>query len=99
MFSRLKLLVPAVLLIGGCAVDPVTQSYDSGFGEAQKYDMAIQTIDPDPVYPPGGAQPGDNAEVGVGAMRRYLQGTVKEVVPATTTTSATGGTGVSTGPK
>ena len=88
-------IVPALTLLSATACTSV----DHGFGEAVKYDMAMQTIDPDPVYPPGGAQPGDNAEVGVGAVRRYLQGTVKEVVPATTTTSTTGGAGASTGPK
>ena len=88
-------LVPIIGLLAATACTSV----DHGLGEAVKYNMALQTIDPDPVYPPGGAQPGDNAEVGVGAMRRYLQGTVKEVVPATTTTSATGGSGSSTGPK
>jgi hypothetical protein len=88
-------LLPVLGLLAATACTSV----DHGLGEAVKYDMAMQTIDPDPVYPPGGAQPGDNAEVGVGAVRRYLQGTVKEVVPATTTTSATGGSGSSTGPK
>jgi len=88
--------VPALGLLAATACTSV----DHGLGEAVKYDMAMQTIDPDPVYPPGGAQPGDNAEVGVGAVRRYLQGTVKEVVPATTTTGTGGsGAGVSTGPK
>ena len=88
-------LVPVIGLLAGTGCTSV----DHGLGEAVKYDMAMQTIDPDPVYPSGGAQPADNAEVGVGAVRRYLQGTVKEVVPATTTTSASGGSSSSSGPK
>jgi len=88
-------IAPAFAMLAATACTSV----DQGLGEALKYDMAMQTIDPDPVYPADGAQPGDNAEVGVGAVRRYLQGTVKEVVPATTTSSTTGGAGASTGPK
>ena len=40
---------------------------DPALGEAVKYDAALQTINPDPVYPAGAAQPGDN---GVRARRR-----------------------------
>ena len=90
--SKLALLI-ATLALAGCT------AVDQGLGEALKYDMALQTVDPDPVYPPGGAQPGDSAEVGVGAVSRYYQGTVKQVVAPTTTTGTTGGSGVSTGPK
>jgi hypothetical protein len=57
----------------GCA--PV----DPGFGEALRYDMAIQTVDPDPVYPQGGAQPGDHGEKAAKATERYRKGTTKPV--------------------
>ena len=33
---------------------------DPGFGEAAKYDAAIQTINPAPVYAADSAQPGSN---------------------------------------
>lgn len=82
-FCRIALAV-GLMSVTGCT------SVDHGLGEALKYDMAMQTIDPDPVYPPGGAQPGDNGEVGVGAVRRYLQGEVKEVESAKTTTGTSG---------
>ena len=85
-------IVPAVALLSATSCAPV----DHGLGEAVKYDMAMQTIDPEPVYPPDGAQPGDNAELGVGAVRRYLQGTVKEVATQSTTDTTTGS---SSGPK
>jgi hypothetical protein len=49
-------------------------SPDPAFGEAVKYDMAIQVIDPDPVYDEDGAQPGDNGEVAAKAVERYRTG-------------------------
>ena len=79
MYSRhreIGLAVAALALTlatGGCsAVDP-------GFGEALRYDMAIQTIDPDPVYPEDGAKPGDNGERAADATDRYRTGKVKPV--------------------
>ena len=92
MSSKLTIIAPAALLLGACAVDPVTQSYDTGFGEAVKYDIAAQTIDPDPVYSPDGAKPGDNGDRGAQAVKHYRQGTVKEVQTMSTTSgSASGG--------
>lgn len=67
-------LIPAGTLLcvmAGCA--PV----DSGFGEAVRYDMAVQTIDPDPVYPENAAKPGGNGEHGQKATERYRKGTTK----------------------
>ena len=95
MSSKLSLVVSAALLLGACAVDPATQSYDTGFGEAVKYDIAAQTIDPDPVYAPDGAKPGDNGDKGAQAVKHYRQGTVKEVQTMSTTagTSSGGGSG------
>lgn len=67
-------LVPTMLLIiSGCA--PV----DAGFGEAVKYDMAVQTVNPEPQYPADGAQPGDSGEHATDAVQRYRDGTVTEV--------------------
>ena len=79
MSSRLLLIVPAALLLAGCAVDPVTQSYDPGFGEASKYNQAIQTINPDPVYAADAAQPGDHGDKGAHAVKRYRTDAVKDV--------------------
>jgi hypothetical protein len=91
------LLAPTALLLGGCAVDPVSQSYDPGFGEAQKYNMAIQTIDPDPVYAPDGAQPGDNGDKGAQAVKRYRSGDVMALEEMGTTGGGSGGGGGSSG--
>ena len=83
MSSRL-MLVPAILLLAGCAVDPVTQSYDPGFGEASKYNQAVQTINPDPVYAADAAQPGDNGDKGAHAVKRYRTDAVKAVEAVST---------------
>jgi len=65
-------------------------SVDPGLGEAQRYDMAIQTVNPDPVYPEGGAQPGDNGERGANAVRDYRKGETKELKVQTTSSVGTG---------
>jgi len=70
-FKSMLILSGAALGIGGCA--PV----DPGFGEALRYDMAVQTIDPDPQYPADASQPGDNGEKAQKAMERYRKGTTK----------------------
>ena len=65
----------------------------AGFGEASRYNAAIQTINPTPVYSAQAAQPGDNGEKGAAAVKRYRSGQVKDVQTMTTTTSGTGGGG------
>ena len=76
MNSRLCLtaiLAPA--LLGGCMTPSGDiDSPDPAFGEAVKYSMAVQVIDPEPVYDPEGAQPGDNGEVAAEAVERYRKG-------------------------
>ena len=67
-------MVPAILLVAsGCA--PV----DAGLGEAVKYNMAVQTVNPEPQYPADGAQPGDSGEHGAKATERYRKGEVTEI--------------------
>ena len=85
-------MVLALLLTGlaGCA--PV----DPGMGEALRYDMAIQTVNPDPVYPEGGAQPGDNGEKGAKAVKAYRSGATKPLQVQSAGGSA-GGAGGGTG--
>ena len=50
MSSKLLMIAPLAICLAGCAVDPITGSYDPGFGETVAYAKAVQTIDPDPVY-------------------------------------------------
>ena len=58
---------------------------DPFFGDAVKYDTALQTINPDPVYPPSAAKPGDNGDKGAHAVRRYRTDAVKAVESTQTT--------------
>lgn len=91
----------AVLLAAGTSVllaacTPV----DPGFGEAVKYDQFVQTINPDPRYPQGGAQPGDSGAHGAKAVERYRKGEVKEVqVQSTASGTGTGGGSGGAGPR
>jgi hypothetical protein len=93
MSFRLLVLAPAALLLPGCAVDPVTQSYDPAFGEAVKYDQAVQTVNPDPVYGPDSAQPGEQGDKMAPAVKRYRSDAVKDVEAMQTTSSSGGGGG------
>ena len=71
--AKLMMAIAGIVSLGACA--PV----DPGFGEALRYDMAIQTVDPDPVYPEDGAKPGDSGEKGAKASERYRKGQTKPV--------------------
>jgi type IV pilus biogenesis protein CpaD/CtpE len=66
---------------------------DPFLGESVKYDQAIQTINPMPVYPAQAAQPGDNGEKGALAVQHYRKGEVKTPEPITTTSGTSGGGG------
>lgn len=90
MFSRRLLLAPLTLvLLAGCdTVYPQSGSTDPGFGEAVKYNAAIQTIDPDPVYAEGDSQPGDSGAKGAAAVRRYRTDAVKPVETIQTSTGS-----------
>ena len=89
-----KLLLPcaaAALALGGCeSIDPVSGSPDPAFGEATKYNAAVQTIDPDPVYAESDAQPGDSGVKGAAAVKRYRTDAVKQVQKVTTTSGSGG---------
>ena len=90
MSSRLGLMVLAgTMVLGSAACVPT----DVGFGETVKYAQAVQTIDPDPVYGPDAAQPGDNGDVGAQAVKRYRTNQVKNVETMTTSTGSSGGGG------
>jgi hypothetical protein len=94
MKCRFAVLVGGSLLLAGCLNEPIGVR-DAGFGEAAKYDAAVQIINPDPVYPPDSAQPGDSGEHGAKAVERYRKGQVKDVetMQTTTGTSGSGGSG------
>ena len=72
MSSRILLLAIGCLALGGCMTaythigdeDPLQ-------GEAVRYNAAVQTINPDPVYAEGGMQPGELGAKGTAAVNRY----------------------------
>jgi hypothetical protein len=47
-----------MLILAGIPLAAACTPVDPGFGEAMRYDMAVQTVDPDPQYPADAAQPG-----------------------------------------
>jgi hypothetical protein len=65
--------IPACALLAATGCAPV----DPGFGEAARYDTAVQTIDPDPQYPADSLQPGYHGEKAQKATERYRKGTTK----------------------
>jgi hypothetical protein len=67
---------------------------DPSLGEAAKYNAAIQTINPAPVYSADSAQPGSNGDVGAQSVKRYRTGAV--IQPESLGTSSSGA-GMSTG--
>lgn len=84
-----KLIAGALALSGLAACAPV----DPGFGEALRYDMAAQTVDPDPVYPADGAKPGDSGTKGADAVERYRKGETKSLRIESSSTASSGGGG------
>ncbi|HET9355791.1 MAG TPA: hypothetical protein VFO42_06470 [Sphingomicrobium sp.] len=86
-----------IAALGLCAA--ACAPVDHGLGEAVKYDMALQTIDPDPIYPPGSAEPGTSGTAGAEAAKRYRTGTVKPIEVVNTAKTAAAGSGSDSGPK
>ncbi len=78
------ILAGAAVILSSCA--PV----DPGLGEALKYNQAIQTINPDPVYPADSAQPGAAGTAAAAAAQRYRLGTVKPVEAVTISSGSAG---------
>ena len=73
MFSRRILLLPAVCLaMAGCnTAHKVIGQEDPFLGESVRYNAAVQTINPDPIYPEDGAEPGSSGVKGAAAVARY----------------------------
>jgi hypothetical protein len=97
-----RLLAGAVLLfLAACqSTPPVTRvapqagSLDAGWGEASKWNAAVQTINPEPVYTADMAQPGDSGAKAADAAKRYRTDQVKELEsPSTTKRAGKGSSG------
>ena len=72
MSFKLLLAIPVLALLAGCnTVNKNIGQDDPAVGEAVRYNAAVQTINPDPIYPEDGAQPGENGYRGATAVRRY----------------------------
>ena len=102
MSSRLLAAAAACAMLGACTTGELPQagSMDAGFGEASRYNAAVQIIDPEPVYAAQGAQPGDNGAVAAAATKRYRTDTVKNTQPISSTQgSGTSGSGGGSGPR
>ena len=82
-----------IFVVAGCNTTKNIGQEDPAVGESVKYNAAVQTVNPDPVYPAGAAQPGDSGVKGAAAVKRYRTDAVKQVeVMQTTTGSSSGGT-------
>ena len=91
--SSKTVLVAAATCIALCGCNTANTHIgdeDPFLGEAVKYDAAIQTINPAPVYPANAALPGSNGEKGQKAVERYRKDEVKEVQTITTTSGSAG---------
>ena len=71
---------------------------DPYMGEAVRYNAAIQTINPDPVYPADSAKPGENGDKGAQAVKRYRSDGVNARHQAGANTASSGSSG-GTGPR
>ena len=87
-------LIPlaALLALGGCnTANSKIGSGDIHFGEAVKFNAAVQIINPDPVYVAGGALPGDSGATAAAASKRYRTDAVKKIEEIKTTSGTSGG--------
>ncbi|HKC02069.1 MAG TPA: hypothetical protein VKC17_02050 [Sphingomicrobium sp.] len=91
MSSKLLLIATATVALGGCStMNKNIGQEDPAVGEAVKYNAAIQTINPDPVYAAGDAQPGDSGVKAAAAAKRYRSDAVKQVETMATTGGSSG---------
>jgi len=81
-----------IFVVAGCNTTKNIGQEDPALGEAVKYNAAVQTVNPDPVYPAGAAQPGDSGVKGAAAVKRYRTDAVKQVEVMQTTSGTSGGT-------
>jgi len=106
MSFRLLAAVAGAALLAGCQTQPLPQagSLDAGFGEAARYNAAVQIINPDPVYTADGAKPGDNGEKAADATKSYRKGETleqhnKEARQKSSISTTSGTSGGSSGPR
>ena len=82
----------ASLALGACnTAQTHIGDEDPGIGEAVKYDAAIQTVNPAPVYAANSTEPGSNGEQGTKAVERYRTDKVKAPQAQNPSRSVSGG--------
>jgi hypothetical protein len=87
--ARALLPLASFIALAGCnSMNAHIGDEDPMMGEAVRYNSALQTINPMPVYPAAAAQPGDNGDKGAHAMKRYRTDAVKPVETYTTSTGS-----------
>ena len=91
MSSRFLCAILSIFVVAGCNTTKNIGQEDPALGEAVKYNAAVQTVNPDPVYPAGAAQPGDSGVKGAAAVKRYRADAVKQVEVMQTTSGGSGG--------
>jgi hypothetical protein len=66
------IICAAGVALSGCntAFKQIGQE-DPFLGESVRYNAAVHTINPDPIYPEGSAEPGESGVKGAAAVRRY----------------------------
>lgn len=93
MSSKLIAALLVVPLLAACdTIDPVSESADPGFGEAVKYNAAVQTVNPEPQYGVDDALPGASGARAADASKRYRTDQVKQTESQGTAASG-GGSG------
>jgi len=92
MSSKVLCAILPIFVVAGCNTTKNIGQEDPALGEAVKYNAAVQTVNPDPVYPAGAAQPGDSGVKGAAAVKRYRTDAVKQVEVMQTTSGTSGGT-------
>ena len=84
----MRIISVALLGLAATACTP----NDVTLGGAHKHNIAMQTIDPDPVYR-GSEIEGGSGDRGAAAVERYREGAVKEPQSIKTTQGTGGGSG------
>jgi len=98
MSSRFLLLAIGCLTVIACnTVDKRIGQEDPYLGEAVRYNAAVHTINPDPIYADGAAQPGDSGKKGADAVKRYRSDQVNARHDSQAQRGTTGSDGASGG--
>ena len=89
---RLLMAGVACAVLAGCNTVNKNIGTESAYlGESVAFNAAAQTINPDPVYPEGAAEPGSSGAKGAAAVKRYRSDQVKQVETLSSMSSGSGG--------